>query len=98
MKEDEMEWHTESKQEMRNAYKVFNEKYQGKDNFGKMCVGWTILKRQSSGSHGGEYEDNSLLGCKPCSLVEVDRRFRGAYFLHHPDVIPNIKRFLENSV
>jgi hypothetical protein len=64
---------------MRNAYKVFNEKYQGKDNFGKMGAGWTILKRQSSGSHGGEYEDNGLLGCKPCSLVEVDRRFRGAF-------------------
>jgi hypothetical protein len=29
-----------------------------------------------------EYEDNRLLGCVTCSLG-VDRRFRGAYCLHH---------------
>jgi hypothetical protein len=32
--------------------------------------------KEISGSHGGEYEDD-------CSLVEADRRFRGAYCLHH---------------
>jgi hypothetical protein len=32
-----------------------------------------------SGSHCGEYEDDIAL----CSLVEVDRLFRGAYCLHH---------------
>jgi hypothetical protein len=30
-----------------------------------------------SGSHSSEYEEDSLLGCKPCSLIEVDRHFRG---------------------
>jgi hypothetical protein len=33
-----------------------------------------------SGSHGGEYE------ALPCSLVEVNRRFRGANYLHHQRV------------
>jgi len=33
------------------------------------------------GSHSGEYED-SILGLAPCSLVEVHRRFRGAYCPH----------------
>jgi hypothetical protein len=28
-------------------------------------------------------EDDSLLGFAPCSLVEVDRSFRGVYLLHH---------------
>jgi hypothetical protein len=36
-----------------------------------------------SGSHGGEYEDDNRLGLAPCSLVVVDLRFRGAYFLHY---------------
>jgi hypothetical protein len=36
-----------------------------------------------SGSHGGEYEGCYLLGVAPCSLVEVYRRFRGAWYLHH---------------
>jgi hypothetical protein len=35
------------------------------------------------GSHGGEYEDDCLLGCRtPCSLIEVYRRFRGSCCLH----------------
>jgi hypothetical protein len=37
-----------------------------------------------SGSYGGEYEDDCLLGCcAPCSVVGVYRRFRGVYCLHH---------------
>jgi hypothetical protein len=36
--------------------------------------------RKISGSHGGEYEDNCLLGYY---TVKIDRRFRGAYCLHH---------------
>jgi hypothetical protein len=35
-----------------------------------------------SGYHGDEYED-VLWDVAPCSLVEIDRRFRGAYCLHH---------------
>jgi hypothetical protein len=38
--------------------------------------------REISGSDGVDYEGNSLLG-KPRSLTEVDRHFRGAYWLHH---------------
>jgi hypothetical protein len=40
------------------------------------------IKSEISGSHGGAYEDDSLLGIAPCSFVEVDRRFRGAYCLY----------------
>jgi hypothetical protein len=36
-----------------------------------------ILLCEISSSHGGEYD------VAPCSHVEVDRRFRGAYCLHH---------------
>jgi hypothetical protein len=33
----------------------------------------TLLKRgEISVSHGGEYEDDCLQGCAPCSLVETD--------------------------
>jgi hypothetical protein len=34
-----------------------------------------------SGSHSGKYVDCCVVA--PCSLVEVYRRFRGAYCLHH---------------
>jgi hypothetical protein len=35
-------------------------------------------------SHGGEYEDEiAFCDIAPCRLVEVDRRFRDAYFLRH---------------
>jgi hypothetical protein len=37
------------------------------------------------GSHRGENKDDNLLDRAPCSLVEVDRRFRGAYYLHQGD-------------
>jgi hypothetical protein len=37
-----------------------------------------------SGSHGGDYEVYRVFwDVDPCSHVEVDRRFRGAYCLHH---------------
>jgi hypothetical protein len=32
-----------------------------------------------------DFEDGCLLGCTQCSLVDIDRRFGGAYRLHHPD-------------
>jgi hypothetical protein len=35
-------------------------------------------------SHGGEYKDGEFWDIAPCSLVVVDRRFRGAYCLHPP--------------
>jgi hypothetical protein len=38
-----------------------------------------------SGSHGGEYEAQSLWDVAACSHVEVERRFRGAYCLHQGD-------------
>jgi hypothetical protein len=41
------------------------------------------LHAEISGSHGGEYEQWNVA---PCSLVEVDRRFIGAYCLHHQDI------------
>jgi hypothetical protein len=34
-----------------------------------------IKSYEISGSHGGEFEDDRLLGTAPCSLVEVDRLF-----------------------
>jgi hypothetical protein len=40
------------------------------------------LLSEISGSHGGEYKDGCLLDCC-ASLVEVSRRFRAAYCLHH---------------
>jgi hypothetical protein len=36
-----------------------------------------------SGSHGGENEVRVYWDVVPCSHVAVDRRFRGAYCLHH---------------
>jgi hypothetical protein len=36
-------------------------------------------------SHGDECEDGCLLVVAPCSLVEVDLRFRGAYCFHYQD-------------
>jgi hypothetical protein len=35
-----------------------------------------------SGSHVGEYEDDSHFYLPLCSLVEVDRRFRSVYYLN----------------
>jgi hypothetical protein len=35
------------------------------------------------GSHGGKYIDDYLLGYSKCSLVELDQRFRGVYYIHH---------------
>jgi hypothetical protein len=32
-----------------------------------------------SGSHDGKYEDDCLLGYFACSLLEIDRRFGGAF-------------------
>jgi hypothetical protein len=54
---------------------------------------WIILC-EISGSHGGKYEDDSLLGLVPCSLVAVDRRFRGTYCLHHYVMTETIRIFL----
>jgi hypothetical protein len=47
------------------------------------CMTQSLLRNSgnpcdNSGSHGSEYENDSLLGYSACSLVEVDRRFRGA--------------------
>jgi hypothetical protein len=39
-----------------------------------------ILICEISGSHSGQYEDESLWDIAPCGLVGVDR-----YFFHHPD-------------
>jgi hypothetical protein len=43
-------------------------------------------------------KDGSLLGFSACSVFEVDRRFRGAYGIHHTgddDVLPLLcKNFL----
>jgi hypothetical protein len=33
-------------------------------------------------SHGGEYKHDSLWDIAPRSLIEIDRRFRGACCLH----------------
>jgi hypothetical protein len=38
---------------------------------------------ESSGSHGGEYEDHSLPVHGAITLVELDRRFRGAHCVYH---------------
>jgi hypothetical protein len=40
------------------------------------------LVGEISGSHCGDNEDDSLSYIAPCSLAEVGRRFRSAYFLH----------------
>jgi hypothetical protein len=36
-----------------------------------------------SDSRGGEYEETVYWDAAPCSLVEVYRRFRGTFCLHH---------------
>jgi hypothetical protein len=43
-------------------------------------ISWRILLCEISGSHGSEYEDESLLGYGTVSLG-VDQRFRGAFCL-----------------
>jgi hypothetical protein len=40
-------------------------------------------ERKISGFRDGKYEDDSLPAIAPCILVELDRRFRCAYCLHH---------------
>jgi hypothetical protein len=37
---------------------------------------------ESSGSHSDDYEDDVFWGLAPSSLIEIDRRFRDAYYLH----------------
>jgi hypothetical protein len=34
------------------------------------------------GAHGGEYEDDVFWDVLPCTLVQIGRRFRRAYWLH----------------
>jgi hypothetical protein len=51
-----------------------------------------------SGSHGSEYEDQSLLDVAPCSLLRVDQRFRGAYCLKHFIALMEAVRTSETSV
>jgi hypothetical protein len=41
------------------------------------------ILNEALGSHGDEYEDDCVLDVAPCCLVEIDRRFRGAYCLYH---------------
>jgi hypothetical protein len=56
-------------------------------NFGREACMYKSKKAlfgEISGSDGGEYEDDCLLGCCVCSLVEVYRRFRGACLTRRP--------------
>jgi hypothetical protein len=39
-----------------------------------------IYTCEISGSRGGGYENDSLLGLAPCGIVNVNRRFRGVYW------------------
>jgi hypothetical protein len=43
---------------------------------------WCHVTNKISGSQGGD-DEYDYLDVSPCSLVELDRRFRDAYFLHH---------------
>jgi hypothetical protein len=64
-----------------------------------LCVHYSCASRnpckfinklvEISGSHGCEYE-NVFWDVAPCSLVETDRRFSGAYCLHHQGNRPAI--------
>jgi hypothetical protein len=51
---------------------------------------WAIrnIINEISGSHGGEHEDD--WDAVPCSLIEIDRRFRRAYCLQHQGCGPRI--------
>jgi hypothetical protein len=40
------------------------------------------IQSKISGSHGGEYEDD-FSDIASRSVVEIDQRFGGAYYLHH---------------
>jgi hypothetical protein len=42
-----------------------------------------INRCETSGSDGGEYKVWVFWDVAPCSHVEVDRRFRGVYYLYH---------------
>jgi hypothetical protein len=42
-----------------------------------------VIFHEISVYHSGEYEDGFFWVVDPCSLVEVYRRFRGVYCLHH---------------
>jgi hypothetical protein len=46
---------------------------------------WTTCHSENSYSHSGGYKAKCLLVGSPCSLVEVDHRFRIAYWLQHQD-------------
>jgi hypothetical protein len=49
------------------------------------CRRWAALRVSGiSSSQGGEYEEWLVFwDVAPCSLIDTDRRFRGAYCLHH---------------
>lgn len=38
---------------------------------------------ETSGSHGVQFEDSCLLGCRTHRLLDTKRRFRYSYSLHH---------------
>jgi hypothetical protein len=52
------------------------------DNFYFRLANIEFHIREISGYHGGKYKDDSLVGwdTTPCSFVEGNGRFRGAYF------------------
>jgi hypothetical protein len=50
---------------------------------GRMGSEW-ILGSEISDSQGGDYEIRVFWVVEPCSHVEGDQSFRGAYCLHHP--------------
>jgi hypothetical protein len=71
---------------------------QSKSETGEGKSGDTYLC-EISGSHSFEYEFRVFWDVVPCSHVEVDRRFRGAYCLHHQgDSSMEAVRTFETSV
>jgi hypothetical protein len=42
-----------------------------------------MIQSKIPGSLSDEYEDDSILGITPCSVIEVDQRFTWAYCIHH---------------
>jgi hypothetical protein len=52
-----------------------------------------------SGPHSNEYEDDCFRDVGTCGLIDVYRRFRGAYLLHHqggggPAILPLVATLL----
>jgi hypothetical protein len=55
---------------------------------------WHLSKHMRISVDVHAYEEDRLLSYAPCSLAEVDRRFRAAYCIHHYEIRGSIAQVI----